>query len=411
MGAPLASPYVRDRFTWLAYAMLAYFAYTQATLGPLIPFLRDELDLNYTISGLHLSAFAVGMVLAGALGNRFAQRWGRSRVFWGGGAGMAAGAILFILGHHPALTITSALIMGLPGTLVMIMVQAALSDRHGAHRAIALTESNVGAALSAGLAPLMVGLMQRIGIGWRGALVSGALAWVLLTSVFHSEPIPRNTTSADNPPSPPPNDPHVAERLPATYWAYWLVVFLSVSVEWCVVFWGADFLETDVGLSKVNASSLISVFFVAMVIGRFTGSRLSRLMPLGTLLLLALSIAIAGFLPFWLAPAAVINIVGLFFAGLGIANLFPLTLSAASSIVTPAQADIASSRITLAAGMAILISPQLLGALADKIDIKNAYGIAALFLIVAIVAVLCANRLAFRDQARQNRPNQETHHA
>jgi hypothetical protein len=40
------APFVRDRFTWLAYLMLAYFSYLQAAPGPLMPFLRDELHLS-----------------------------------------------------------------------------------------------------------------------------------------------------------------------------------------------------------------------------------------------------------------------------------------------------------------------------------------------------------------------------
>jgi len=177
------------------------------------------------------------------------------------------------------------------------------------------------------------------------------------------------------------------------------VVFLGVSVEWCIIFWGADFLETHVGLPKVDASTLMSVFFVAMVIGRITGSRLSRSVSIRTLHPIAVAIALAGFFPFWLAPAAPINIAGLFLAGLGIANLFPLTLSAASSSVLPHQADAASSRITLSAGMAILITPQILGSLADQIGIKNAYGVAAVFLVVAAGAILLASRLALRQGA------------
>lgn len=391
MSVSSPHPFARDRFTWLAYLMLAYFAYVQATLGPLMPFLRDELDLSYTVSGLHLSAFALGMVLAGALGDALVRRWGRARVLWGGGAGMAVGIILFVLGHHPALTIASALIMGLPGTLVMAMVQATLSDRHGARRAVALTESNIAASVSAGLAPLLVGSLQRGGIGWRGAPLLGALGFVALALAFGGEPLPSRARAA----GPGAHAPGVA-RLPAPYWAYWLVVFLSVSVEWCVIFWGADFLDSHVGLSKVDASTLMSVFFVAMVIGRVAGSRLARSVPIGTLLPLALGLAAAGFFPFWLAPLSAVNVAGLFVAGLGIANLFPLTLAAASSAVTPAQVDAASSRITLAAGMAILLTPQALGSLADQIGILRAYGVAASFLVVAAGAVLLANWLARR---------------
>ncbi|GAB4414967.1 MAG: hypothetical protein Kow00106_10280 [Anaerolineae bacterium] len=399
MDAVPVAPFQRDRFTWLAYLLLAYFAYQQAALGPLMPFLRDELRLNYTVSGLHLSAFALGMTLAGALGDSVLGRWGRRRVFWGGGAGMSLGALAFVLGHRPALTIAAALLMGAPGTLLLITIQATLSDRHGDRRAVALTEANIAASLSAGLAPLCVGNLQRVGIGWRGALLLGVLAWATLTWRGWRTPLPPQHV-----PSALAQHDHPAARLPIPFWAYWLVIFLSVSVEWSTIFWGADFLETSVGLRKVDAATLMSVFFGAMVLGRILGSRLTRRARLSRLLLAALLLALGGFLPFWLAPAAPLNVAGLFVAGLGIANLFPLTLAAASGSVAPHQADAASSRITLAAGLAILITPQVLGTLADHIGIKAAYAVAALFLWLAMGAILAANRLAQRGASVHNRP-------
>ena len=384
--------FARDRFTWLAYLMLAYYSYLQAALGPLVPFLRDELDLSYTVSGLHLSAFALGMVLAGFIADQLAARWGRQRVFWGGSLGMALGALLFAMGSHVALTIPAALVMGLPGTVLMIMVQSTLSDQHGANRAIALTESNVGASIGAGLAPLTVGTLARFGLGWRGALIGGALAWVALALAYRRVTVPPSAKD----PEPEHPTPHtkraIRTPLPRRYWAFWLVLFLCVSVEWSVVFWGADFLETNVGLSKVNASTLMTVFFVAMIIGRATGSRLSRRVAISRLLPGALAITAMGFLLFWLAPLAALNIAGLFVAGLGIANLFPLTLSAASSVVTPTQADRASGRIALAAGLAILITPQVLGALADQVGIAGAFAVVVVFLALALGAVRAANR-------------------
>ncbi|MFN8531064.1 MAG: MFS transporter [Anaerolineae bacterium] len=92
-----AQSFTRDRFTWLAYFLLAYFAVMQAALGPLMPFLRAELDLNYTTAALHVSAFALGMIVAGATGERLAHRMGRRRLFWLGGGGMALGALGLIL--------------------------------------------------------------------------------------------------------------------------------------------------------------------------------------------------------------------------------------------------------------------------------------------------------------------------
>jgi MFS family permease len=388
----MSALFVRDRFTWLAYWMLAYFAYMQAALGPLVPFLRDELNLSYTLGGLHLSAFSAGMVLAGTIADRLVDRWGRWRVFWVGGAGMGIGALLLILAQHVALTITGSFLMGLPGTCTLILIQATLSDRHGEQRAIALTESNVIAVVGAGLAPLLVGGFQRIGIGWRAAPLAGGLVWLIMAGAFRREPLPPNTRIAG---------PGESRRspLPAIYWTYWLVVFLAVSVEWCMIFWGADFLETNVGLRRVDASTLMSVFFLAMVIGRFTGSRLTRSRAVATLLPAAISLTIAGFVPFWLASSPAINVAGLFVAGLGIANCFPFTLSTASGIVEPHQADRASGRLALASGSAILITPQVLGTLADQTGIKGAYGVVAVFLVLALAATVSARRRARRSEA------------
>jgi MFS family permease len=161
-----SSPFVRDRFTWLAYLMLAYFAYLQTSLGPLMPFLRAELDLNYSSAGLHFSAFALGMILAGLTADRFVRRWGRRLVFWGGGAGMAVSALCLGLSRQAALTIASAFLMGWLRANLVVVIQATLSDRHGEQRAVALTESNLAASLSAGLVPLFIGAFQRLGVGF-----------------------------------------------------------------------------------------------------------------------------------------------------------------------------------------------------------------------------------------------------
>ena len=376
--------FVRDRFTWLAYFMLAYYAYLPATLGPLMPFLRTELNLSYTTAGLHLSAYAFGMILAGLTGDHLAQKWGRRLVFWTGGVGLTLGALGLALSSQVILTITSALMMGWVGTFLLVIIQATLSDRHGERRAIALTESNIAASISASLAPVLVGGFQRAGIGWRGALFLGAAVFALIFVQYQSESLPPSRQSAAETRA-------TGRSLPYAFWAYWVVVVLVVSIEWCMTFWGADFLEKVVGLSKVDAATMLSVFFVAMVLGRITGSRLTRILPGTTVLLLALGTAIIGFPLFWLARFAPLNIAGLFITGLGVASLYPLTLSVAAG-VAPQQANVASARISLAAGLAIFSAPLVLGWTADQFNIQNAYGIVAILLMTALAVTLFMNQ-------------------
>src|SRR5690349_9543026 len=101
----MTTTFVRDRFTWLAYLMLGYFAFMISTLGPLVPFLRAELNLNYSVTALHPSAIALGLILAGITGDRFVTRFGRRAVFWSGSLGVSLGGIALILGQQPAVTI------------------------------------------------------------------------------------------------------------------------------------------------------------------------------------------------------------------------------------------------------------------------------------------------------------------
>lgn len=378
------TPFVRDRFTWLAYFSLAFFSYIQAALGPLMPFLRDELDLSYTISGLHFSAFALGMITAGLSADLIARRVGRAATYWWGGIGMAATALIFTIGRPVALTIGSAYAMGSLGGMLLVMIQATLSDHHGNRRAIPLTESNIAASISASFAPLLVGLLERIGVGWRGALWAGCLYWIFLLVAFRNSTVPagEHVRSTQRVP---------VGRLPIIFWTYWLVLFLSVSVEWSVVFWGADFLIENINLSKADAASVMTVYFVAVVLGRVAGSRAAARFPIQDLMLGASTLTLIGFLMFWGSALSAVSISGLFLVGLGVANLFPLMLSIGSSVVPSHQIDRASGRISLGAGSAILIAPQILGSFADATDISTAYGV-VFGLLIAVIAVVAITR-------------------
>lgn len=385
MALATNNPFVRDRLTWLAYIMLAYMAYMPAILSPLMPFLRKELNLNYTMGGLLSSALAVGMILAGLTSDRVANRWGRHFTFWSGGIGLTMSALCLAVNGQVILTITSVLSMGYFGSLTLAMIQAILSDRHGAQRAIALTESNVAASVSTSLAPLFVGGFQRVGVGWRGALYLAAVLFAIIAARFYKEPIPdlHHIRLKSNPGG--------GQRLPLSFWAYWVVICLVVSIEWCLVIWGADYLENVVGLSKTSASTMMSIFFAAMLIGRFLGSRITRVIPSATLMLIALGVTMLGFPIFWLARLAPLNIVGLFVAGLGVANLFPLTLSVAVG-TAPQKSNTASARVSLGVGTAVLLAPLSLGWAADRVGLQNAYGIEALLLVIATMVILFTSR-------------------
>src|SRR4051794_13690315 len=80
------APFRRDRLTWTAYVVLAWFAYLQAAPGLVIGHLRSELDLSYATGGLHVAAFAAGSMVAGLTSARFERALGRRTLFWSAAA-------------------------------------------------------------------------------------------------------------------------------------------------------------------------------------------------------------------------------------------------------------------------------------------------------------------------------------
>ena len=87
-----------------------------------------------------------------------------------------------------------------------------------------------------------------------------------------------------------------------------------------------------------------------------------------------------------------VSIAGLFIVGLGISLLFPLALSFAMGSAG-AAADRASTRVMLAPGLAILVSPPLLGAIADRSGLGLAQLTTPVFMVLAVLAFLIGARV------------------
>jgi fucose permease len=376
----MAQGFHRDRSTWLVYLLLAYYSYFLNILGPITPFLKDELSLSYTVSSLHFTAFAVGILLVGMGGHLVIRRVGAGRALWLGAFGISVSAVVLLIGRSAVVTIGASFCMGLVGSLILAIVPSALSEQHGESRAVALLEANMIASLVSTAAPLAVGWSAYLAGGWRLALGVAALAPFLLRLGLGRIALPRPISDEA--------DPAATRRaLPVTYWVFWLALVLSVSAEFCMIFWGADFLETSLGMAKANAALAISLFLAAMIVGRAAGSILVRRFSTHRVVIAFVLVAGIGFGVFWTAHTVLLGLLGLFVTGLGVAGLYPLVISLAIG-AAPDNTAQAGARATLASGTAILVLPLVLGRLADAVGIRSAYGVVGALLIGILLIML-----------------------
>ena len=370
----------RDQLTWLAYLMLAWFAYLQAAPGLVIAHLRDELDLSYSAGGLHVAAFAAGSLVAGVISARLERAVGRRTLFWSSAALMGAGTVGLAVGRVAAATVGSVLLMGLGGGLLLVTIQAALADHHGARRAVALTEANVAASIAYLVLIGLLSLTAALHVGWRAALLVPPVVLVLAWWT-------NRRLAIDAPP--PSTVEH--DRLPGVFWIAATMLFCMVAAEWCITAWGASFVADAAGVSADTAVGLMAGFFGGVVTGRAIGSRLTRRHDPERLLALALAVTAAGFAVLWPSTGPVQALVGLSLLGIGLGNLFPMGLSVTVALA-PARAALASGRAVATTSFAVLLAPLTVGALADATSLTAALGVVPVALVLAAVGLVLVRR-------------------
>jgi fucose permease len=370
----------RDRLTWVAYVLLAWFAYLQAAPGLVIGHLRVELDLSYSTGGLHIAAFAAGSLAAGVSSARLERALGRRALFWSAAALMGAGAVGLTAGRVAAVTLGSLLVMGVGGGLLLATIQAALADHHGGRRAVALAEANVAASLAYVVLIGVLSLTAALHAGWRVALLASlavpALAWWGNRRLAIDAPPPSRAAQG---------------RLPGVFWIAATMLFCTTAAEWCINAWGATFVEDAAEVSTDTAVALMAGYFGGVLVGRTLGSRLARRHDPARLLALALAVTAAGFAILWPSTGPGQALAGLSLLGLGLGNLFPMGLSVTVGLA-PDRAVLASGRAVAMTSFAVLLAPLTVGALADATSLKAALGVVPVVLALAAAGLTLVRR-------------------
>jgi predicted MFS family arabinose efflux permease len=263
------------------------------------------------------------------------------------------------------------------------MVQAVLTDTHPRYRATALTEANAFGSAGGVLTPLLIGGLQALAVGWRAGIYTMVALWGLIMVVGLREPIPSAQRSE-----------HTAAPLTPLQNLTFGLIFFGAAAEWVTIAWGADLMTASLGLQPSIASTLLIAYFAANAMGRWAVSQMTATRPLHRLLAAVLLVGGVGFVVFWRVGVPWLSVAGLFVAGVGIANFFPLGLALVMTDAHPQQVDLISTRTSLAAGSAILLAPQVTGLLADAVGIQAA--VATVPLAIVMMALLLAVRLRLR---------------
>ena len=375
--------------TWLVYLLLSLYVYMLNLPGPITGYLREEFQLTYTESSLHFSAFAAGVLVTGLLAGTLIRKLTPWRVMAIGTLGLGVGGLILALGRQPALTIFGLFLMGCLGTWILSIYPLILEEEMGSRSSVGVAEANTLGSIFAAAAPLLVGALASQAVGWRMAILTAAGisltlgAWLWLSSAQPEQAPTVRTTSELL---------QTSVKLPSRYWLIWLALMFGVAIEFCTIYWSADFNAKVLGLAQNIATQATSLFLVGMILGRFAGSRLIARLSARKMLLISLILGMAGYAAFWSGVQTTLSLAGLFVMGLGVANFYPTLLSLAIRSAG-SQKQLAGARATLATGVAIFFLPFGLGSLADLLGIQRAFLIVGLLFVLVVAMLAIAVRL------------------
>ena len=360
---------------WAAYAVVGTVGYIIYGIGAIGPYLRTQLHLSDAEVGLHSTGIAIGIIVAGAVVGRLGRRYGEVAI-----RALAIGLLAVSV-------IALATAPSLPVTLVAVVVI-------GFGLGTILGYANATLAAPGGARAVPPGARERVGDGRgrerprhaghgrdrRTGLVARARARFglagghrarLMSGPRLSQPLPDETSTTDDGP------------LPRRYWLAWGFLVAAVAAEFSIVFWAATLVERRTGVSTAEATLVGALFLAGMFAGRLVlsagvgAARDVRQLVAGGLVLAAIGSTLV-----WVSTSAPLSGAALFLAGAGIAGLYPLGVSAALA-AAPGRLALAGTRLNLASGLAVLVAPFALGAVADRAGVVVGWGLVIGLVVVA----------------------------
>lgn len=346
--------------------------------APLVPYVKQRLDLNEAALGLLLLCLGAGSLMAMPFTGILSLRFGCRRVI------LVAGAVLCLV--LPAL---AAAAQPWQLGLALALFGAAIGTFDVAVNVQAVTiEKACGGALMSGFHALFsvggfagsgsMALLLWLGLNpvWACLVIVAVLAALLLGASPYLLPDAEASASA---PSPPLFVmPHGAVILIGLMCC---IVFLA---EGAMLDWSALMLTAGRGLDAAKGGLGYASFALAMTLGRFSGDRIVRRVGRPRVLLVGGLCAATGFFVAVLAGSVPMTLFGFVLVGLGCANIVPILFTAAGS-QHAMPASLAIAAVTTMGFAGLLAGPAVIGFVASASSLGTAFTAlgCALVLVVA----------------------------
>ena len=368
----------------MANTLFAFFVSGASSMlmGNLMPFLRELYDINYTRAGFLLSLPSWGNLAAVFLTGYLPTYIGRRKTVLLTSVWMATAFLLVTFGiGGTALLPLACVMIGVARGGNSNFSNTMMSTLTGDRAAVGYNLLHGAFAVGAVLSPLaLVACTTRSENGWRymaGGIIVLCVTQVIVYSrmALPEEKITGSIKSVDK-----------RFLKSKSFWLGSAILFFYISVEYAICNWLVTYFK-DSGYLSANVSQMMtSLLWVVMFVGRMGGAYLVGKVPRKALLVVDGVGLTIFFLLVFFSRSQVPIFIGIMGVGLFMATIYTTALALGTEKIR--GNDLGVSNMVLIGSFGGIITPALVGMVAEKAGIHAGMGVVVCVTVLLLAAIL-----------------------
>ncbi|BAS26854.1 MFS transporter [Limnochorda pilosa] len=366
------------------HGVVFLWGYASSLLSPVLPSVLETFGLSFGAGGMLFAASSAGFMAGSLAGGAATARADRRRILVAAAAGLLASFALAWRSPVYPLLLVAVAGAGSAGGVLTTTVTALTGEIHPDRRAASLNLLNVFFGLGGIVGPLVASAVLVAVGGWRPvfglSVVPVALALAVAVALR-----PIELQAALEGPTRAPGYGDLLRRQGMR--PFLMGALLEGATVWGMVHWFVTYLTVERGLEILAAGRTLSGFWLGLLAGRLVMSRLLLRFRPGSVLVWASAgaAAVALGLTFEWPPMALM-VLGVAL-GVLLAGAFP-TLMGLAMDEGPQLAGPIAGALTVASGLGGLVSPEVIGLVADGFGL--AWGMRLIPVCLALLAGVAA---------------------
>ena len=164
-----------------------------------------------------------------------------------------------------------------------------------------------------------------------------------------------------------------------------MICFIAFVAEGVILDWSALFMREVRNILPEYAGYSFSLFYITMGIFRFLGDKTAEKFSIKTILFFSSILSILGLYIMLYVPYNAASFIGFTLAGAGLANMVPVTISAAGKYKGNMPLSIAVSAVATVGYFGTLIGPSVMGFVSEHTSLTTAFSLIGVFIFIITI--------------------------